>query len=149
MWSDILIGSNNSYLKNANIHYDCCKHEYDNACDDTCNECGYHRTVNGHVYDNACDDTCNECGYIREVPDHIYGENDICINCGHYKFIGDADRDGEITVTDALMALRVAAKLAEPTPELLATCDIDKDGVITVTDALAILRVAAKLADSL
>ncbi len=62
---------------------------------------------------------------------------------------GDPDGDGEITVSDALAALRVAAKLAEPTPVLLACCDIDGDGVITVSDALAILRVAAKLVDSL
>ncbi|MBO4934834.1 MAG: leucine-rich repeat protein [Clostridia bacterium] len=59
---------------------------------------------------------------------------------------GDPDGDGETTVSDALAALRVAAKLAEPTETLLAACDIDGDGVITVSDALAILRVAAKLA---
>ena len=62
---------------------------------------------------------------------------------------GDPDGDGEITVSDALIALRVAAKLAEATPELIACCDTDGDGVIAVNDALAILRVAAKLADSL
>jgi hypothetical protein len=60
---------------------------------------------------------------------------------------GDPDGDGEITVADALAALRVAAKLAEPTEDLLAACDIDGDGAITVADALSILRVAAKLAD--
>ncbi len=62
---------------------------------------------------------------------------------------GDPDGDGEITVSDALAALRVAAKLAEPTPVLLACCDIDGDGEISVSDALSILRVAAKLADTL
>ena len=62
---------------------------------------------------------------------------------------GDPDGDGEVTVSDALSALRVAAKLAEPTDDLLAACDIDGDGEITVSDALAILRVAAKLADAL
>ena len=62
---------------------------------------------------------------------------------------GDADGDGAITVADALIALRVAARLAEETPELLDCCDTDGDGKITVADALAILRVAAKLVDSL
>ena len=62
---------------------------------------------------------------------------------------GDPDGDGKITVADALIALRVAAKLAEPTSELLACCDIDGDGDISVADALSILRVAAKLVDSL
>ena len=62
---------------------------------------------------------------------------------------GDPDGDGEITVADALTALRVAAKLAEETPFLISVCDIDNDGKITVSDALAILRVAAKLTDIL
>ena len=59
---------------------------------------------------------------------------------------GDADGDGDITVADALKALRVAAKLTDPTNALIVTCDIDNDGEITVADALKILRVAAKLA---
>ena len=57
---------------------------------------------------------------------------------------GDVDGDGEVTVSDALSVLRVAAKLAEPTRG--ATFDFDGDGAVTVADALAILRVAAKLA---
>ena len=57
------------------------------------------------------------------------------------------DGDGEITVADALAALRIAAKLAEETDEAIAIGDIDGDDAITVSDALAILRVAAKLAD--
>ncbi|MBO4933823.1 MAG: choice-of-anchor J domain-containing protein [Clostridia bacterium] len=60
---------------------------------------------------------------------------------------GDMDGDGEITVADALAALRIAAKLAEETDEAIAIGDIDGDNAITVSDALAILRVAAKLAD--
>ena len=60
---------------------------------------------------------------------------------------GDMDGDGEITVADALRALRIAAKLAEETPEAVAVGDVDGDAEITVADALKILRVAAKLAD--
>ena len=59
---------------------------------------------------------------------------------------GDFDGDGEITVADALSALRIAAKLAASSDEAVAIGDIDKDGEITVADALSILRVAAKLA---
>ena len=62
---------------------------------------------------------------------------------------GDLDGDGEITVSDALAALRIAAKLAEETDDAIRIGDADGDGEITVSDALAILRVAAKLADSL
>ncbi|MBR5769801.1 MAG: InlB B-repeat-containing protein [Clostridia bacterium] len=59
---------------------------------------------------------------------------------------GDMDKDGSITVADALAALRIAAKLAEETYEAILIGDIDGDDVITVSDALKILRVAAKLA---
>ncbi|MBQ9557346.1 MAG: hypothetical protein IJU94_01940, partial [Clostridia bacterium] len=56
------------------------------------------------------------------------------------------DGDGEITVGDALMTLRVAAKLITfPDEATFALGDVDKDGEITVGDALKILRVAAGL----
>ena len=58
---------------------------------------------------------------------------------------GDLDKDGEITVGDALIALRIAAKLLEATEEDVLIGDVDNDGEITVSDALKILRVAAKL----
>ena len=60
---------------------------------------------------------------------------------------GDMDFDGEITVADALRALRIAAKLVKATDEDYQTGDVDSDDEITVYDALMILRVAAKLAD--
>ncbi len=58
---------------------------------------------------------------------------------------GDLDGDGEISVSDALVVLRIAAKIVEQTDEALAIGDVDSDGEITVSDALAILRVAAKI----
>ena len=60
---------------------------------------------------------------------------------------GDFDGDGEITVSDALGALRIAAGLAGETEEALAVIDVDGDGSITVSDALRILRVAAGLSE--
>ncbi|MBO4933633.1 MAG: dockerin type I repeat-containing protein [Clostridia bacterium] len=60
---------------------------------------------------------------------------------------GDMDGDGEITVNDALKALRIAARLAVATEEDMLIADTDGDGEISVNDALKILRVAAKLAD--
>ena len=76
-------------------------HEYDNACDDTCNICNEHRTPQhsyaevwskdgaqhwhecsvchdktdaaNHVYDNACDTDCNICGATRTIT-HDYAE---------------------------------------------------------------------------
>ena len=58
---------------------------------------------------------------------------------------GDMDGDGDITVGDALRALRIAAQLVEPEPEDYLIGDVDNDGEITVGDALKILRVAAQL----
>ena len=64
--------------------------------------------------------------------------------------IGDMDGDGEITVADALGALRIAAKLdVAVIPKSTRSTilgDVDGDGAVTVADALAILRIAAKLA---
>ena len=60
---------------------------------------------------------------------------------------GDFDKDGKISVSDALSALRIAAKLAPETPEAVEIGDIDGDGKVSVGDALSILRVAARLAN--
>lgn len=57
----------------------------------------------------------------------------------------DIDGDGEITVADALALLRVAARIAPATPEIIAKGDFDGDGKITVGDALNTLRIAAGL----
>ena len=62
--------------------------------------------------------------------------------------LGDMDGDNEITVGDALTALRIAARLVEETDEALAVGDVDGDGSITVSDALRILRFAAGLMNS-
>ncbi len=56
---------------------------------------------------------------------------------------GDANGDGEVTVSDGVNALRAAAELS--TTCTLETCDVDRDGSITVTDGVNILRRAAGL----
>ena len=61
--------------------------------------------------------------------------------------IGDVDDDGEITVADALAALRISVGLAEPEGYQNLSADLDGDGVITVSDALRILRRAAGFAE--
>ena len=87
----------------------------------------YH-TGNKHVYDDESDFDCNECGAVRIVG-----------------ILNDFDGDREITVADALIALRIAVKIVECTENALEIGDTDNDGAITVADALAILRIAAKL----
>ena len=109
-------------------------------------------------YDNGTQAVLAEGDYTVSGFESTEGEHVITVSAGDFTATftvtvtksvrrGDADGDGEITVADALIALRIAAKLVEPTPERFATCDIDGDGEITVADALKILRVAAKLAD--
>lgn len=61
------------------------------------------------------------------------------------KLLGDLDGDELITVSDALCALRVAARLGEESERVLKYGDMDSDGNITVADALNILRLAANL----
>ena len=67
----------------------------------------------------------------------------VSVESGRIK--GDMDGDEEITVTDALAALRFSVRLAVPQAVDYAVGDMDGDGEITVTDALAILRMAAHL----
>ncbi len=58
---------------------------------------------------------------------------------------GDLDGDGVITVSDALMTLRIAARLVAETPEAVAIADMDGDSEITVADALTVLRISVGL----
>ena len=58
---------------------------------------------------------------------------------------GDADGDGVVTVSDALLTLRAAARLYAPAEKVIAAIDLDGDGEITVADALAVLRIAVGL----
>ena len=55
--------------------------------------------------------------------------------------IGDADGDGEVPVTDALLILRMAMGIMDtvPCPD---NADVDGDGSVTATDALLALRIA-------
>ncbi len=58
---------------------------------------------------------------------------------------GDIDGNGVVSVSDARLALRMAAKLDETTEQAIKAGDLDSDGAISVSEARTILRVAAKL----
>ena len=110
-------------------------------------------------YNNKTSEALAADAYTLEGFESTVGEHVITVSYGGKtdaftvtvvkKVIpGDIDGDGEISVNDALMALRAATKLATFEDEaLFALADVDHDGEITVSDALRILRVAAKLAD--
>lgn len=58
---------------------------------------------------------------------------------------GDADGNGEITITDALVALQCAIGLRQPDEQQTKIIDVDGDNEITVTDALFILQKFVKI----
>lgn len=60
-------------------------------------------------------------------------------------FYGDADKDGSITVADALAVLRISAGLTGCSEDDLVALDINKDGSVSVDDALIVLRAATGL----
>ena len=74
---------------------------------------------------------------IAEIEVYWYGNDPIRL-C-------DADGDGTVTVSDALLTLRFAAGLASPEDAQAYRADFDGDGVITVADALSALRCAVGL----
>ena len=117
---------------------------------------------------------CSVCGEreTREIPpttEHFWGdwhvvvpathttagsETRVCSDCMARETRevapvpeqwGDVDRDGGISVADALIALRGAAKLASLSGAEYILSDVDRDNEITVSDALIVLRGAAKL----
>ena len=57
---------------------------------------------------------------------------------------GDVDGDGIVTVSDALLLLRMAAELI-PEPSELGAADLNGDGKVSVADALCALRTAIGL----
>ncbi len=55
---------------------------------------------------------------------------------------GDADGNGTVDTTDALLVLRAALNIDGDPAALLSNCDMDGNGIIDTTDALMILRLA-------
>ncbi len=60
--------------------------------------------------------------------------------------LGDVNEDGSIRSNDAILTLRIAAGLMEPTEYQKQAADMNGDGEIKANDAIRILREAAGLA---
>jgi hypothetical protein len=58
---------------------------------------------------------------------------------------GDADGNGQVTVTDGVQVLRSAAELSTTCSDRPNSCDIDGSGSVNVTDGVNVLRKAAEL----
>lgn len=55
---------------------------------------------------------------------------------------GDVDEDGEINLSDALMALKAALRIITLSDSQKALCDINQDGMINLSDAQKILKLS-------
>ena len=78
-------------------------HGYANACDPTCDECGYIREVGDHVFTNCLDTDCNECGATREALQHQYEHPCLgikCTACGEERVAPGHTTDGTCADTD-------------------------------------------------
>ncbi len=85
------------------------------------------------VYDDA-----EEIVFIQPVS--------IDLDENFFFMLGDADNNRVLSAYDARIILRIAAKLEEPTDDVMfRRCDVDGDGVITAVDARLVLRASAQL----
>ena len=128
--------------------------------------------VGVYVSDDGGESWSSELGYFISEPDiqtreidlSAYAGKDIKLAFRHYNVTdcfsvnidavivyppeinvtlpGDYDCSGTVDVTDAIMTLRAAMNLLEPSPQSLLYADMDVDGVLTVSDAITILRTA-------
>lgn len=118
----------------------------------SCVECGAQKTeaipATGHSYKTEVVDssatsqgytlyTCADCGYTYRSDFTNSPTADV-----RY---GDCNYDGLINAADARIALRLAVKLEQETPELVEVADVTHDGVVKSDDARSILRVAVKI----
>ena len=60
---------------------------------------------------------------------------------------GDLDGDEEVTVTYAILTLKIANELIDPSAEQLVAGDVDGDEDVSVTDAILVLKFANELLD--
>lgn len=97
-------------------------------------------------YDN--DWYCDICDFSI-VPYHDCVDANYDTVCDLYGdpvyYWGDMNCDGNITASDARIALRIAAQLEEVTEYYLFVGDFNEDGRITASEARRILRVAARI----
>ena len=100
------------------------------GCEMTSASYAMQSTVGQTAIGVASDGYTIEAGYWHRIAG---GESEVC---------GDVNRDGVVTVADAVIALKIAAGgSASYDP----AADVNGDGVVTSLDALMILQAAAGL----
>ena len=100
----LAIGAENTALTSAAWTYHWQNHNYDNACDSTCNDCDFIREVGEHVYTASCDADCNACGFMREADDHVYDNacDAVCGACGFTRVVPDHAYGSVVTAPDCV-----------------------------------------------
>ncbi len=90
----------------------------------------------GTLGDNAALKTGDTLRYVSQTGG--YENVDVAA-------LGDVNGDGEVTASDARLALRAAVKLENPTGCFRRAADMDGDGAVTAYDARSALRTALRL----
>lgn len=75
----------------------------------------------------------------------IYEKNSAKYIAGEFLKTGDADADGKISSSDALMILQASTGLENLDDRSFSVADIDKDGTLKSSDALAVLQYSTGL----
>ena len=96
----------------------------------------------GKIADKAGNEITDKNTPLATGMKVILGETSVTISVA-----GDVDGSGDISVSDARLALRAAVKLDTLTGADFTSADVDFSGDISVSDARLILRAAVKLDD--
>ncbi len=120
-------------------------HTYDNACDTSCNVCGYTRRIR-HDYSSIWSGDrnqhwheCTVCGFKKDVVDHNTEDN-LCKICNKDVSIkaGDVDEKDGVDASDAIYLL-YSVFFGQDRYPLNQACDFDENGQIEVEDAIYLL----------
>ena len=85
--------------------------------------------------------TCSVCGETEGNPTEHNFVDGKCGMCGALeRKLGDADGNGILNYSDALLILRASIGLETLPQEILDICDVSGDGIANYSDALLILR---------
>ena len=99
-------------------------------------DCVYHFNGSADLVDSVTESYFSGSYFVQSVA----------MDCVDADFInGDVVQNGEVTVSDALMALRAAMSLIELEGDQFTAADVDGSYTVTVSDALMILRCAMGL----
>lgn len=79
-------------------------------------------------------------GVISDAYSDPHGQGRITITDGQTKLLGDANLDGEVTITDATTIQRYRLQMVELNETALKLADVDKDSEVSIIDATWIQR---------